>query len=107
MLRLSCVAGFSNMSVFIAGEISFGHVAARTVVVSMLSAMPCASLAIVLAVAGAMSMRSAAWLSSMCSVGVSFRGSNTSVTTLPQLMVSKVRGDTNFAAFSVMTTRTS
>ena len=47
------------MAVFIAGEIIFGHFAARNVVVSMSSASPFAILAITFAVAGATIKRSA------------------------------------------------
>ena len=77
------------------------------VVVSILSAIPCASFAIVLAVAGAIIARSADCPRVMCSVGVSLAGSKTSVTTLLPLMVSKVRGVTNSAAPGVITTCTS
>ena len=52
--------GFSSMAVFMAGAINFLHLAARMVVVSMSSAMPWASLAMTLAVAGATKIRSAA-----------------------------------------------
>ena len=47
------------MPVFMAGEMSFGHLQARMVVVSISSAMPCANLPITLAEAGATSTRSA------------------------------------------------
>ena len=48
------------------GETSLRHLAASTVVVSMSSAMPWASFARILAVAGAMRIRSAALAREMC-----------------------------------------
>ena len=48
------VAGCSYMALFIAGATSTGQVAASAALVSRLSASPAASLAIVLADAGAM-----------------------------------------------------
>ena len=53
------------MAVFMAGATSFRHLAARTTVVSISSAMPWASLAMMLAVAGAMRIRSAFWAREM------------------------------------------
>ena len=52
--------GFSSIAVFMAGETSLEHLAARTTVVSISSAMPWASLAMTSAVAGATRIRSAA-----------------------------------------------
>ncbi len=50
---------FSNICTFIEGAIYIGHVAGRTVVVTISSAIPPASFPITLAVAGAIRMRSA------------------------------------------------
>ena len=55
--RFACVAGCSHMWWFIAGATTTGHVAASAALVSRSSASPCASLAIVLAVAGAIEER--------------------------------------------------
>ena len=52
--RLARVAGCSYMALFIAGATSTGQVAASAALVNRLSASPAASLAIVLADAGAM-----------------------------------------------------
>ena len=56
---LACVAAFSHMLWFIAGATTTGQVAASAALVSRLSASPAASLAIVFAVAGAISRTSA------------------------------------------------
>src|SRR5690348_12948559 len=57
--RFAWVAGFSYIALFIAGATTTGQVAARAADVSRLSASPCASLAIVLADAGAITYTSA------------------------------------------------
>ena len=64
---MSCVMGFSYILVFMAGETSFLHWHANTVVVSISSARPCAIFAITLAVAGAIRQRSAAFARETCS----------------------------------------
>ena len=64
---MSRVTGFSYICVFIAGAMSLGHRQARTVVVSMPSARPWASLAQTLAVAGAMITRSVRSARAICS----------------------------------------
>ena len=94
------------MPVFMAGATSFSHRAASTVVVSMSSAMPWASLAITLAVAGAIRIRSAffareTWVTS-------YWKSRANVSTTQRLLVSvsKVSGVINWVAFSVMITWT-
>jgi hypothetical protein len=51
--RLACVAGSANMRSFIAGATARGAEQARKAVVTMPSAIPAASLAIVFADAGA------------------------------------------------------
>ena len=97
---------FSYMAVFMAGAMIFGQVHASTVVVSMSSAMPLASLAMTLAVAGAISTRSATLASEMCWVLNSKLRSNVSTQTRFSLSVSKVSGVMNSHAFLVMTTWT-
>ena len=59
--RLACVAGLRHISLCMAGARSTGASLASTVVPSKSSARPCASFAMVLAVAGAITMRSALW----------------------------------------------
>ena len=51
--------GLFNIFVFIAGTINFGHVEAKNVVVNISSAKPCAIFAIIFAVAGATTNKSA------------------------------------------------
>jgi len=95
------------MPVFMAGEMSFGHLQARMVVVSISSAMPCASLPITLAEAGATSTRSAFFATEICSTSkVKFR-SKVSTRHLFPVRVSKVTGVINWVAFWVMMTCTS
>ena len=84
-----------------------GHWQAKSVVVSISSASPCASLAQTLAVAGAMIARSAFFASSICSTSnLKFR-SKVSVRHLLTVRVSKVSGVINSSAFFVMITCTS
>ena len=105
--RLCCVTGFSYIFVFIAGAISFGAFEARTVVVSMSSANPAASFAMMLAVAGAMMTASALSASEMCSISQACWRSKVSVTVRLCVSASKVRGCTNRVACSVIITFTS
>ncbi len=67
--RLACVAGCSHMWLFIAGATTTGQVAASAALVSRLSARPWASLAIVLALAGATTRTSALRTSSRWLIG--------------------------------------
>ena len=94
------------MAVFMAGATSFLHLAARAVVVSMSSASPWASLAITLAVAGAMSIKSAALAREMWAT--SYWKFRSKVSTMHRLLVrvSKVKGVMNSVAFFVMMTCT-
>ena len=105
--RLSCVMGFSSMPVFMAGATSFGHLAASTTVVSISSAMPCAILAITLAVAGATKITSAFFASEMWVTSNLKSRSKVSTMHLWPVRVSKVRGVMNWVAFLVMMTSTS
>ena len=92
--------------VFMAGAMSLGHLQARTVVVSMSSARPWASLAHTLAVAGAMSTRSVRWARAMCSTWWEKLRSKVSTMVRRPVSCSKVRGVTNLVACSVITTST-
>ncbi len=65
-LQLACVLKSSHITRFIAGAKHLMASEARQVVVSKLSARPCASLAMLLALAGAITMASAQRASSMC-----------------------------------------
>ena len=102
--RLSCVTGFSYIRVFMAGAISFGQVHASRVVVSISSAIPCASLAATFAVAGATIARSAAFASSTCATSYRKFLSKVSVRHLLPVSVSNVIGLMMFIAFFVMIT---
>ncbi len=95
------------MPVFMAGAITMGARAAMTVVVSMSSAMPAAVLPMKLAVAGAMTNRSARWAKETCFTFHSPGSSNMSTVTGLAVSVRKVRGVTNSHADSVMITCTS
>jgi hypothetical protein len=85
----------------IAGASRMGAVVARAVVVNMLSAMPAANLARVLAVAGATISRSARWARLTWPISVSASRANISVTTGRWVRAWKVRGVTNSRAASV------
>ena len=104
---LSWVMGFSSIPVFMAGETSFGHLAARTVVVSMSSAMPWAILAMTLAVAGATRMTSAFLASAIWVTSNLKSRSKVSTMHLWPVSVSNVMGVMNWVAFRVMMTSTS
>ncbi len=79
---------------------------ASAVVVSMLSEIPCASLARVLAVAGAMIISSARLPRLTWPISVSCRSENMSIATGRWVSAWKVMGLTNSAAAGVMTTST-
>ena len=66
VFTLACVAACSHIPVCIAGARTSGQVASSNVDVSRSSAMPCASLAITFAVAGATTAMSASWASRTC-----------------------------------------
>ena len=104
--KLSWVMGFSYILVFMAGAMIFGHLQARTVVVSISSAIPRASFAITLAEAGAMRHTSAAFANDTCSTLNSKFRSKVSTRHLWPVRVSKVMGLIKFVAFSVMRTWT-
>ncbi len=90
-----------------AGEMSFGQVQAMRVVVSMSSAMPWASLPMMLAEAGAISARSACFATEICSTSKEKFRSKVSVRHFRPVSVSKVTGWIKFCAFAVMMTCTS
>ena len=90
-----------------AGATSFGQVHARTVVVSISSAMPPAILPITLALAGAIITRSAFFASDTCSTWNSKFRSKVSTRHFRPVNVSKVIGLIKFTAFAVIITFTS
>ena len=99
--------GFSNILVFIAGEINFLHLHAIMVVVSISSAIPWASLPITLALAGAIITTSAFFAMDTCSTwNWKFR-SKVSTRHLFPVSVSKVMGLIKLVAFLVISTWTS
>ena len=100
----SCVTGFSYIALFIAGAKKIGDVTASSVVVSMSSAMPAAALAMMFAVAGAMSTRSAKRARAMCSTFQCAGSSHMSSDTGCPVISRKVSGVTKWAASFVMTT---
>ena len=104
---LSWVMGFSSIPVFMAGETSLGHLAARMTVVSISSAMPWAILAIMLAVAGATRMTSAFFASEIWVTSNLKSRSKVSTMHLWPVRVSNVIGVMNWVAFLVMMTSTS
>jgi hypothetical protein len=106
---LACVAGWVHIPASIAGAASTGHEAASASVVRRLSARPCASLAIVFAVAGAITSRSAAWASPTCAMCVgspSPGAAHRSAYTGRPVSAWKVSGATKRIAASVITTST-
>ena len=105
-LILSWVMGFSSIAVFMEGAASFLHLAARTTVESISSAIPWAIFAIISAVAGAIRMRSDSFATDICLTSNSNSRSKVSTMHLEPVSVSKVSGVINFVAFSVMITCT-
>ncbi|MBA7670284.1 hypothetical protein ES703_78429 [subsurface metagenome] len=89
-----------------AGARITGALVASTVQVSISSAIPTASLAITLAVAGAIVTTSAASAKAMCPMPDSKVWSNISVTTGLPVRLRRVSGATNSVADSVMITST-
>ncbi len=103
---LRCVAALLHICRFIAGATSSGQSRARHSVDSRSSAMPCASLAMKSAVAGATTIASASRESSMCPMALAAPESHRSVSTgLPE-SAWKVIGAMNCVAASVITTST-
>src|SRR5690606_29344839 len=103
---LACVAGCSHMRWFIAGASASGAVVARHRVVTRLSANPLASLARVLAVAGATSTRVAQRASSIWPIAASAAGSHSEPRTDSPDRAWKVVAPTKCVAPSVIATRT-
>ena len=103
---LSLTTGFSYILVFIAGATIFVHLQARTVVVSISSAIPLAIFPITLAVAGAIKTTSASFASEICFTSNSKSRSKVSTRHLLEVSVSNTIGLMNFVAFSVIITRT-
>ena len=94
------------MWTFIAGATTTGQGQASSVVLTASSAMPCAILAMTLAVAGATRARSAHSARSMCGMGLVSSSKRSRVTWWPE-SASKVRGPTSSQALLVIATRTS
>ena len=101
--KLRCVAGCCHMRTFIEGAIITGVSVAKSRVVARSSAMPCAILAIICAVAGATKTRSAARDSSIWPIWASSVRSNSSVKTLERARAAIERGVTNCAPDCVKT----
>ena len=102
---LATVAGCCHISVCMAGAISTGALVASSVVPSRSEASPAAMDAIVLAVAGATTTRSARWPSATWRT--SGTSSCTEVVTRLREIASQVGSPTNRSASSVGTTCTS
>src|SRR5207342_3358774 len=102
----ACVAGLRHMRWFIAGASVIGAVVARHSVATRSSAKPCASLAIVLAVAGATMMASAQRASSRWPIACSAAASHNDVRTGRPESAWKVCAPTKRCAFSVIATCT-
>ena len=94
------------MRVFMAGAMSLGQLQASTVVVSISSARPWASLAQIFAVAGAISTRSVRSARAMCSTWCGKFRSKVSTMTRRPVSCSKVRGAINSVAWRVITVST-
>ena len=101
------VAALSHISVCIAGAITIGQVAVRTVVVRRSSAIPADTFAINEAVAGATTTRSADLASATClTASTSEKRSGSTSTTLLCDRASKVAFPMNLVALLVATTCT-
>ncbi len=94
------------MLVCMAGAIITGALVASTTQVSISSAMPAASLAIILAVAGAITTASAVSARVMWVIPGSALGSNIPVLTVLPVILRKVSGVTNSVADLVIITLT-
>ena len=104
---LRCVITFSYIPVFIAGQMILGHDAAKNVVVSISSAIPCASFAITFALAGTTAKTSQRCAIEICFTLRSATLSKVETITLCLVKASKVKGAMNSVAFFVMMTSTS
>ena len=99
------VAGFLHICTFIAGQSISGHSRASKVLETKSSAIPLAAFAMILAVAGATTIRSLFLRREIC--GSRILGSHISSATGFPLSVSNVSGPTNCAAALVIMTSTS
>src|SRR5579883_1029285 len=107
--RFACVAGWFHIFTFIAGATITGAVVARYIVVRKSSAIPCANLARMLAVAGATTSASVEVAASICSIAEARWPSSGSpaqrpVMTLCPVREANVSGWMNCCAASVITT---
>ena len=103
VVRFACVVAFSHIAVCMAGATRIGARVANAVHVSRSSAMPWAILAITLAVAGAMIIKSATSESEICSMEKGLVRSNILVDTGSPVIARKLAGPTSFVALFVMT----
>src|SRR5665213_1695445 len=94
------------MRLFIAGANTTGHAAAQTIRLTRSSHKPCATLAMILLVAGATSIKSARSVRAICCGSALSIRSNVSVCTRLAERASKVKGAMNFCASAVMQTVT-
>src|SRR5258708_30245160 len=104
--RFACVAGCVYIFWCIAGANSSGALVANATAVSILSAVPCSSLAIVLAVAGTITRISASCARAICVSAARPEGSHKSLYTGRWLIVENVSGRTNSSACSDIITST-
>ena len=104
--RFACTMGWASMCTFMEGTTSKGARVASATVVRTSSAMPAASLATALAVAGATTSRSALSARLIWPISDSWVRLKRSVATGSPERVWKLRGVTNSAAALVITTRT-
>ena len=95
-----------NIFTFIAGETSTGQPAAKMVVLSISSAIPCAAFPMKFAEAGAMSITSARCATAICLTSLTSPRSKVSVRQRFLVSVSKVMGLMKQAAFLVIMTST-
>src|SRR5881394_2957198 len=106
LVTFSWVMGFSHIRLFMAGQKMTGQAEALVIRLTMSSQRPWETLAMMLAVAGAMSIRSARSVREMCWGSEESRRLKASVWTGRALRAWKVRGVMNFWESGVMTTVT-
>ncbi len=102
-----CTIALLYMPVFIAGAIKRGALMVIATQVTGSSASPAASLPIIFAVAGAITMTCAHWAREICAISHCPSLANISLQTGRCVKTSNVKGVTNFSAHAVMTTDTS
>ena len=103
--RFACTAGWANIVLSIAGATASGACVASAVSVTMLSPIPCASLAMVVALAGATSSASARRPSATCNSGSASVAQRSSLTT-PRTRLRNVNAGAKRAPLGVSATST-